>query len=418
MSASRYSQYKDSGVDWLGTIPKHWEVVRNKNLFAEIDIRNEKDDAELLSVSHLTGVTRRSEKNVNMFLAETLKGYKCCSEGDLVINTMWAWMGALGITAIDGVVSPSYNVYRPRNFTKLHPRYYDYLSRIPNHVRVIEANSTGVWESRLRLYPNTFLSMKTCLPPYNEQITIVDFLDHETIKIDALVKEQEKLLALLKEKRQVVISQAVTKGIDPAVPMKDSSIEWLEQVPEHWEVSSLKRITKLKSGESITSDRIEDQGQYPVFGGNGLRGYAEAYTHEGTFVLIGRQGALCGNINYANGQFWASEHAIVVSPLIPIETLWLGELLRAMNLNQYSISAAQPGLSVDVIRNLWIPFPPIQEQLSIAEYIRIETQKFDSLMVEAENAVELLRERRIALISAAVTGKIKVCGLVAEGVMA
>lgn len=139
---------------------------------------------------------------------------------------------------------------------------------------------------------------------------------------------------------------------------KDSGVEWLGQVPDHWEVCSLKRIVNLRSGDAITSERIEEIGRYPVFGGNGVRGYTESFTHDGTYVLIGRQGALCGNINYASGKFWASEHAVVATPCRQIDTFWLGEMLRAMNLNQYGVSAAQPGLSVEVIARVGTALPP------------------------------------------------------------
>ena len=119
---------------------------------------------------------------------------------------------------------------------------------------------------------------------------------------------------------------------------KDSGVAWLGEVPEHWNVCALKRVVGMQSGESITGESIEDVGEYSVFGGNGLRGYTGTYTHEGHYVLIGRQGALCGNINYGTGRFWASEHAVVVTPLRDVHVTWLGELLRAMNLNQYSVA--------------------------------------------------------------------------------
>ena len=141
---------------------------------------------------------------------------------------------------------------------------------------------------------------------------------------------------------------------------KDSGVEWLGEVPEHWDVCALRRIVSMQSGESITGETIGETGEFPVFGGNGLRGYTTAFTHDGKYVLIGRQGALCGNINYALGKFWASEHAIVVTPVKQIESVWLGEMLRAMNLNQYSVAAAQPGLSVDLVGRIgiWVPPPP------------------------------------------------------------
>lgn len=184
---------------------------------------------------------------------------------------------------------------------------------------------------------------------------------------------------------------------------KDSGVEWLGEVPGHWDMHALKRITHLKSGESITAESIEGEGQYPVFGGNGLRGYTDSFTHEGHYVLIGRQGALCGNINYANGQFWASEHAVVATPVRPVSTVWLGELMRAMNLNQYSVSAAQPGLSVEIVSNLRIPVPPLSEQCSIATFLNNETAKIDGLMTEQEKLITLLKEKRQAVISHAVT---------------
>ena len=184
---------------------------------------------------------------------------------------------------------------------------------------------------------------------------------------------------------------------------KDSGVGWLGEVPQHWDVVPLKRIANLKSGESITSESIEETGEYPVLGGNGLRGYTSGFTHEGHYVIIGRQGALCGNINYATGRFWASEHAVVASPLNRVETTWLGEMLRAMNLNQHSVSAAQPGLSMEFVGNLRAAVPPIADQSAIAKFLDRETAKIDALVREQRRLIELLKEKRQAVISHAVT---------------
>jgi type I restriction enzyme, S subunit len=184
---------------------------------------------------------------------------------------------------------------------------------------------------------------------------------------------------------------------------KDSGVDWLGSIPASWSVCPLKRVVSLQSGESITSEQIEGDGTYPVYGGNGLRGYCEAFTHDGQFALIGRQGALCGNINYAHGKFWASEHAVVVTPKQAIATRWMGELLRAMNLNQYSVSAAQPGLSVEIVGNLGIPVPSSDEQQAIASFLDRETAKIDALVAEQEQLITLLKEKRQAIISHAVT---------------
>lgn len=173
--------------------------------------------------------------------------------------------------------------------------------------------------------------------------------------------------------------------------------------PRHWTSQKLKYVASLKSGEGITSDDISDTGEYPVYGGNGVRGYTSSYTHDATCPLIGRQGALCGNINYASGKFWASEHAVVVSVRDRHVARWLGEVLRSMNLNQYSQSAAQPGISVEVIENLPIPVPPESEQKAIADYLDRETGRIDGLIAEKERMLALLEEKRAALISRVVT---------------
>jgi len=178
---------------------------------------------------------------------------------------------------------------------------------------------------------------------------------------------------------------------------------WLDAIPTNWQRKKLKYVASLKSGDSITSDEITDAGAYPVFGGNGIRGYSSAYTHCGNHVVIGRQGALCGNINYAAGCFWASERAVVAEIKEQAEVTWLGELLRSMNLNQYSQSAAQPGLAVDVIANLEIPVPPLREQRSIADYLDRETARLDALVAAKERVLGLLVEKRRALITRAVT---------------
>lgn len=184
---------------------------------------------------------------------------------------------------------------------------------------------------------------------------------------------------------------------------KSSEVDWFDSVPAHWEIKRISYFAQLKSGDAIVSEQIEAEGEYPVFGGNGFRGYTSNYTHEGHYILIGRQGALCGNINYGEGKFWASEHAVVVHPFLAVNTKWLGETLRAMNLNQYNVSAAQPGLAVANITCLKIPFPSYAEQGAIANFLDHETAKIDTLIEKQQQLIQLLKEKRQAVISHAVT---------------
>lgn len=204
----------DSGIPWLGKVPAHWETERAKWLFIERDVRSETGEEEMLTVSHLTGVTPRSEKNVNMFEAESTEGYKVCYAGDLVINTLWAWMGAMGISPMHGIVSPAYHIYTPCE--RLDPAYIDALVRMPLFAEEAIRFSKGVWSSRLRLYPEGFYEICLPVPPRDEQCAIVGHIASETMKIDALRAAAERTIALSKERRAALIAAAVTGKIKNA----------------------------------------------------------------------------------------------------------------------------------------------------------------------------------------------------------
>jgi type I restriction enzyme S subunit len=203
---------RPSGIDWLGEIPAHWEIERSRWLFTERDQRSETGEEEMLTVSHLTGVTPRSEKDVNMFEAESTAGYKLCFAGDLAVNTLWAWMGAMGTARVDGIVSPAYNVYTPG--PRLLPDYVDALVRIPVFAQEVTRYSKGVWSSRLRLYPEGFFETWWPVPPLEEQCEIVRYIATETAKIDRLRAATEHSITLLKERRGALIAAAVTGQID------------------------------------------------------------------------------------------------------------------------------------------------------------------------------------------------------------
>lgn len=394
---------------WLGGYPSHWKVLRIKNLFREIDNRSEIGLEELLSVSHYTGVTLKKEslenEDDNLTNAESLVGYKKVWAGDLVINIMLAWNGSLSISPYDGITSPAYCVYRcnPGH----NPEYFGYLFSTGLFKSEFRRNSTGIIDSRLRLYSDEFFSICSVVPPKKEQDEIVSHIKTQSEKINRFIQKKQRFIELLKEQRQSIINQAVTKGIDGTVKMKASGVEWLGDVPEHWEERRLKNLAIFKSGENIASELIEESGEFPVYGGNGLRGYTTNFTHEGDYVLIGRQGALCGNVNYAMGKFWATEHAVVVTPNVVLNLFWFSELLRVMNLNQYSITAAQPGLAIENIRVLKIFVPLCEEQNTIANHIKTETQVIDIAIAKAEKEIELIKEYKEAMIAEAVMGKMK-----------
>jgi type I restriction enzyme, S subunit len=206
---------RDSGISWLGEIPAHWETERTRWLFKERDQRSVTGEEELLTVSHLTGVTPRSEKDVNMFEAETTEGYKICLSGDLVINTLWAWMGAMGVSPVDGIASPAYNVYEPGD--RIEPSYIDALVRLPVFAQEVIRYSKGVWSSRLRLYPEGFFEVSLPVPSLSEQRAIVAHIASETAKLDELRVATERTTVLLKERRAALIAAAVTGQIEVGI---------------------------------------------------------------------------------------------------------------------------------------------------------------------------------------------------------
>ena len=326
--------------------------------------------------------------------------------GDVLFGKLRPYLAKAWVAEFSGRSTTELLVMQP---VEVESRFLRYVCLWREFVDAVDASTFG---SKMPRADWDFIgNLPVPIPDWPTQRAIADYLDRETARIDALIAAKERVLALLAEKRRALNTRAVTRGLDPHAPLRDSGIPWLGEIPAHWGLKKLAFLVSLKSGESITADDISDEGQYPVYGGNGLRGYTDRFTHEGEYVLIGRQGALCGNINYAKGRFFPSEHAVVVTPREKLAVRWLGELLRVMDLNQYSASAAQPGLAVEAIAALHVPVPPFDEQVAIAVHITCQTAKLDALRAVTVRTIALLKERRAALISAAVTGQIELKGV-------
>jgi len=442
MSFPKYPEYKDSGIEWLGEIPSHWNISRFKQVFKERNERSPDGLETLLSVSAYTGVRPRSEiveEGEYLSRAESLEGYKICHPGDLVMNIMLAWNRGLGFTTFNGIVSPAYCVFEKIDNSDC--KFLDYLVRSDECTGYFKAFSTGVIESRLRLYPEIFGQLYASIPPLAEQSAIAVFLDRETAKIDALVAEQEKLIELLKEKRRAVISHAVTKGLDPNVPMKDSGVEWLGEVPEHWAVSPLRRLlVSIEQGSSPQSESSPaPPGEPAIIKLSAIKnGHFDATESKALASMQSIDPRYEVRVNdllvtRANTLDLVGASCIVHSN-IP-EKLFLPDLVYRLSLRSeltpqflnyfFQSSSARSQISADArgssmtmakisqghIKCWWVTLPPRAEQDQITGYLEGENRQFDELMVEAQRAIDLLKERRSALISAAVTGKIDVRGL-------
>ena len=365
-------------------------------------------DLPLLSVVREKGVILRDldnpEDNHNI-VPEDLTNYKVVHQGQFAMNKMKAWQGSYGVSPCEGVVSPAYFIFDIKGVDGI---FFHSAVRSRAYVPFFNQASDGVRIGQWDLAPEQMREIPFLVPPPEEQAAIVRFLDHADEQIQRYIASKERLIALLEEERQALVHQAVTRGLDPNARLKPSGVEWLGDVPEQWTVRRLKTLCSMKSGDGITTEAIEATGRYPVYGGNGLRGYTTEFTHDGRYALIGRQGALCGNIHTAQGKFWASEHAVVASPHSANNMEWFVALLEAMNLNQHSISAAQPGLAVERIVNLWAPFPPHREQSRIGRYIAQITATINDATDHTHRQIELMQEYRTRLIADVVTGQLDV----------
>ncbi|WP_269526353.1 restriction endonuclease subunit S [Coraliomargarita parva] len=434
MSFPRYTKYKDSGVEWLGEVPEHWELKPLWTAFRRVK-RTGYPEEELLSVYRDLGVIPKASRDDNFNKpSDDLGGYQLVEAGDLAINKMKAWQGSVAISEYRGIVSPAYFVLNALH--EENSRYLHYLMRSPRYITGYLSNSKGIRVNQWDLQPELHTRMLLTIPSREEQDTIAAFLDRETAKIDALVAEQRRLMELLKEKRQAVISHAVTKGLNPDAPMKPSGIEWLGDVPEHWEVGKLKRwIAGVESGTSVNAaDEPASDGQIGVlktssvytgkFDPNENKVVVESeldrvscplrinsliVSRMNTPELVGAAGLVVeapDNI-FLPDRLWQVTTRESVSEFVYLWTLsnlYRGQIQSVCT----GTSSSMKNLSQDQFGSLIVCCPPCDEQREIVEVVKQEVEKLDTLTAEAQRAIDLLQERRTAIISSAVTGQIDV----------
>jgi type I restriction enzyme S subunit len=405
----RYAAYKDSGVEWLGEVPENWKVTRNKDIFEERGDLSLSGDETLLTVSHITGVSRRSEKNVNMFMAETMEGYKLCKTGDLIINTMWAWMGALGTSNESGICSPAYGVYKPIKFRPYNHRFFDYLYRTPNAITEMTRNSKGIVSSRLRLYPKDFFQIKTALPTEIEQQAIADYLDIKTTQIDRKIELLTQKAMLYGKLKQSLINETVTRGLDKTVPMKDSGVEWIGKIPEHWEILRLKDISVIRKGDVF--DFNGEEGYIPYLnGGMTPSGYSNKSNMPSGLIAVSEGGASSGYVQFMDIPFWCGIHCYAVLQKTKSKK-YLFYCLKGFErvLSSLKTGSAMPNLRKTEISNFSIPITnDYEEQIAITLYLDRKLTQIENIVENINSQIEKLKELRKTLINDVVTGKIKV----------
>ncbi|WP_321350447.1 restriction endonuclease subunit S [Halopseudomonas oceani] len=432
MSFPPYPAYKNSGSDRLGDVPAHWEVVPCR---AIVDECVEKNDlvkvTQYLSLMANIGIIRYEDKgDVGNKKPDDLSKCKIVKKGDLVINSMNYGIGSYGLSPLDGICSPVYIVLDPKDDV-IQERFALRIFEEKEFQAFAQSFGNGILAHRSAIGWDDLKNIPVALPPLPEQNLLSSFLDHETARIDALIEEQQRLIELLKEKRQAVISHAVTKGLDPTVPMKDSGVEWLGEVPAHWSVSRLKyHSTKIGDGLHSTPE-YDDAGDYFFVNGNNLVGGSICITPatrqvnrqeflkhrvllDSSTILISINGTI-GNLALYSGEpvilGKSAAYINCAKSLSPRFCLYLfssGQIKRFFESQLTGTTIYN--LSLRTIAETPTPLPSIDEQNCIVEFLGRQVDEFDELIDNAMRLSQLLQERRSALISAAVTGKIDVRG--------
>jgi len=435
MSLPRYSEYKDSGVEWLGAVPGYWTVAPLKRSFQIVGGSTPKSEQETYWDGEIVWVTpsdlsKLSSIGINDSQRKiTTEGLVSCGTtlvpfGSIVLSTR-APIGSLAIAETELCTNQGCKSLVP--FADIQSRFYGYLLSISTG----ELNIRGKGTTFLELSGDELGAFKVGVPPNVEQQTIATFLDRETGKIDALIAEQRRLVELLAEKRQAVISHAVTKGLNPNAKMKDSGIEWLGEVPEHWGRAQVGRVCKQVSDGPHFSPNYVDEGVMFLSARNiGVESWHlddAKYISEVDYLEFCRRVIPeIGDVLYTKGgttgiarvvdledrfQVWVHVAVLKVDHDL-IDPYYLAYALNSVGCYEQSQlhtrGATNQDLGLTRMTKIWFALPPLAEQLEIRAFLHREAAVFDTLTTEANRAIELLQERRSALISAAVTGKIDV----------
>jgi type I restriction enzyme, S subunit len=436
----RYPAYKDSGVEWLGKVPEHWQVLRGKRLFRCIDERSRTGTEELLTVSSARGVVPRRTALVTMFKAESYVGYKLCWPGDLVINSLWAWARGLGVSWYHGIVSSAYGVYRLNPGLAPTASFFHELVRSTPFQWELQVRSKGIWISRLQLTDEAFLEAPFPVPPGDERAPIVRYLAHAERHIARYIRAKRKLIKLLEEQKQAIIHRAVTRGLDPNVRLKPSGIEWLGDVPEHWEVVKLGQVLTDGPRNGISPPIAQDDSASGLsFSISAVRGgevdvRPEDIKHvllsaranslstyelkRGDILLVRGNGnvSLVGKAGLVRDDMPGYLYPDILMRIRLVKRLDPEYLVLVLNDKASreqieSLAKTTVGtfkINNQHVRQVWVAVPALDEQQILLREIRREIEQPVRAIDAAQREIDLLREYRTRLISDVVSGKLDV----------
>ena len=435
MRGDFYPETRESGLPWLRSIPAHWSVRRAKFLFRGIDFRSETGTEDLLTVSSMHGVVPRASASVTMFRAESYVGHKLCWPGDLVINSLWAWGGGLGVARQHGIVSTAYGVYRLRPQFEQWSGYFHDLLRSRPFQWELQVRSKGIWISRLQLTDEAFLDAPLPVPPPQDRDAIVRFLDRADRQIRCAIRAKQRLIALLNEQKRAVIHRAVTRGLDTNVRLKPSGVDWLGDVPEHWDVRTLGQVAEsFRTGPFGSALHQSDyvEGGIPVINPTHMRDgrvvedpsrtvtpdtasrVSEYQVQKGDLVFA-RRGELgrCALVREREEGWLCGTGSIRVRPRYTgIDPEYLIQALQLQSVGEYlslsSVGATMANLNTGILSGLPLVLPPYPEQKHLLAQVKNSTESIERAVAAGAAEIDLLREYRTRLIADVVTGHLDV----------
>lgn len=432
----RYTEYKDSGTEWLGEIPKHWGCIRMKHLFKDSSIKNMANE-ELLSVTQNQGVVPRGWVENRMVMPSgALGAFKYIDKGDFAIS-LRSFEGGLEYCHHKGIISPAYTVLKAKR--KAESQYYKHLFKSASFISELQTSVVGIREGKNISYPELCYSFLP-IPTLNEQIAIANFLDRKIAKINQAINIKQKQIVLLKERKQILIHKAVTQGLNPNVRLKDSRVEWIGEIPEHWEVKRMKNfISDLESGVSVNASESESASgnEIGVLKTSSVYNYIfEPHENKKVFnsdlrrvncpvkannIIISRMNApeLVGASGYVAKDFpnlflpdrlWQT----VINKSLKLNVKWLSQVITTIGFRNCitaianGSSPSMKNISKGDFLNLKVVHPPIVEQNEINAFIEVLSKKNSTAVLLKEKEIEKLKEYKTSLINSVVTGKVKI----------
>lgn len=415
----KYDSYKYSGIKSIGDIPSHWEVKHLRN-FLRIFSEKGFGSCQLLSVTREKGVILRDRNNTeenHNFVPDDLSGYKHLYAGDFVINKMKSWQGSYGISDYEGIVSPAYFTCKLKG---VNPQFFSRALRSKAYIGFFMQFSKGIRVDQWDLDPNSMKDIPFILPPEDEQIRIVSYLDEQCSKIDEAIAQQQKMVDFLNERKQIIIYNAVTKGLNPAEELKDSGIEWIGKIPNSWNLMKLNYIIKVQNGYPFNSNKFSLDSGFPLIrirdisSGVAETFYTGKYDNE---YVVSRGDLLVGMDGDFTVRLWDSDDALlnqrccrIFNNSIVLYRKYLCYFLPlALKIvNDLTPATTVKHLSDKDIRGLSIPLPSIDEQQSIATFLDRECSQIDNSINSFESIILKLQERKQIITSEVVTGKVRI----------